>query len=104
MNSSLWRRLENEVRKLARTADSVIVVTGAIFAEDAERIVSGGVAVPAELYKVVLVLQHGRAWMTAAILPNAESRGSLRSFTVPVADVESKTGLKFFQLLDPGRW
>lgn len=101
LNGSAWRRLENQVRKTAETADSVVVITGAIFTEDAERIGAGGVAVPAALYKVILVLEHSRAWITAAILPNTESRGSLDSFAVPVAEVERRAGLKFFHLLEP---
>lgn len=80
MNRSAWYRLENRVRRIAESADSVIVVTGATFTGDAERIGSGGVAIPAQLYKVILVLQGGRRSVTAAILPNAESRDSLDSF------------------------
>lgn len=103
MNGSAWRRWENHVRKTAATADAVIVVTGAIFTEDAEKIGARGVAVPAEPYKVILTLRDGRASMTAATLPNTEPRGSVDSFAVPAAEVERKTGLKFFQVLEQGR-
>ncbi len=51
MNRSSRSRLENQVRKLAEEADSVIVVTGAIFTERPDRIGAGGVAVPSALYK-----------------------------------------------------
>ena len=59
MNRSSWRRLENWVRKLAVDADSVIVITGAIFAGNPDRIGAGRVAVPSDLYKVILVCQSG---------------------------------------------
>lgn len=101
MNVSAWRRLENWVRKLAADADSVIVVTGAIFAEDAQR-VGAGVAVPSGLYKVILVNEGSQSLLIAVIMPNAECRGcSLASFMVTVAEVELRTGLSFFPLKKP---
>lgn len=103
MNASAWRRLENRVRKLAQVADSVIVVTGAIFAASPERIGAGGVAVPTELYEVILVLDGGRPWVAAAIVPNTEAgSGSLDSFAVTMAEVERRTGLKLFHELPAG--
>lgn len=103
LNRSAWRRLENQVRRIAETADSVIVITGAIFPKGPERIGASGVAVPSELYKVVLAVRGGKVWMTAAVLPNSEPDGSLESFAVPVAELERKTGLKFFHRLESGR-
>lgn len=101
MNRSSWRRLENQVRKLAVDAESVIVITGAIFAERPDRIGAGGVAVPAKLYKVILVCEAGSTRLIAVMMPNEEtSERSLESFIVTVAEVESLTGLKFFPHLD----
>ena len=73
MNRSSWRRVENQVRKLAEEADAVIVVTGAVFTEDPERIGAGSVAVPSDLYKVILVCQAGRYRLIAVMMPNAET-------------------------------
>lgn len=79
----------------------MIVVTGAIFAEAPERIGAGGVAVPSTLHKVVLVSQAGRSRPLAAMMPNAEATDrSLEAFIVPVAEVEMRTGLKFFPDLE----
>lgn len=96
MNRSLWRRLENWVRKLAVDADSVIVVTGAIFSEYAEKI-GAGVAVPSDLYKVILINEGSQSRLIAVIMPNAECTSrSLESFLVTVAEVERRAGLSFF--------
>lgn len=104
MDGSIWRRLENLVRRLAAEADSVIVVTGAIFPVNAERIGAGGVAVPAELYKVVLIRNGSQSRLFAVMMPNAEAGGqSLDSFVVPVAEVEKRSGSRFFAGLEAGR-
>lgn len=101
MNRSIWRRLENRLRKLSKEADPVIVVTGAIFTEAPERIGASGVAVPSALYKVVLVRKSGKTHLTAAMIPNAEATGrSLETYAVTVTEVEKRTGLKFFPELD----
>lgn len=100
MNHSIWRRLENRVRKLAKEADSVIVVTGAIFPANAQTIGPGAVAVPSHLYKVVLVNERSRASLFAVIIPNAETPGrSLDEFLVTIAEAERRTGLTFFPSL-----
>lgn len=88
------------VRKLAAEVYSVIVVTGAIFAEIPERIGLGGIAVPAQLYKVILVCKGSRTSLIAVMMPNADVSGrSLESFIVPVAEVERRTALEFFPVL-----
>lgn len=77
------------------------MVTGAVFTEAPERIGSGSVAVPSELYKVILACQGGRYRLIAVMMPNAETGDrSIESLIVPVAEVEKRTGLKFFPDLE----
>lgn len=100
MNSSVWRRVENRTRKLAESADSVIVVTGAIFEENAERIGVGRVGVPSELYKVILIVSGTQFRLIAFAVPNTETGDQpLDAFTVPVTEVKKRTGLRFFPKL-----
>lgn len=80
------------------------MVTGAIFAETPERIGAGGVAVPTELYKAILVSGVRDYRLIAVVMPNAETRArALGSFVVTVAEVEKRTGLIFFPGLDGTR-
>jgi endonuclease G len=101
VNTGLWRRLENAVRRAARTADRVHVFTGTLFEGERKTIGPGQVAVPSHTYKVVLLIQGDSAAMFAAIVPNHENvSGSLDQFTVTVDEIEHRTGLDFFSELD----
>lgn len=100
MNLSIWRRLENRTRRLSEAADSVIVVTGVVFDENARRIGAGRVGVPREMYKVILSVQGSQFRLIAFAVPNAPAEGrSLESFLVTVTQVEQRTGLRFFPRL-----
>jgi endonuclease G len=97
MNAGIWRQLENKIRKLAADADAVYVITGTIFdPPQIELIGKGKVAVPTHLYKVILVVQGDSKSVYAAIIPNQPSaRDPLSTYTVTLADLENRTGLRF---------
>lgn len=95
LNRSLWRRLENEIRRRARTADSVIVFTGPIFCDNPERIGPGKVAVPCELFKVAVEIRGTQTTTIAVIAPNTPIlTGNWTDFTVPLSRVRERTGLE----------
>jgi endonuclease G len=101
VNTGPWRRLENAVRRAARTADRVHIFTGTLFEGERKTIGPGQVAVPSHTYKVVLLIQGDSAAMFAAIVPNQENvSGSLDQFTVTVDEIEHRTGLDFFSELE----
>lgn len=101
MNRSVWRRLENEVRRRAQSADSVIVFTGPVFCPDSPRIGHGRVAVPCELFKVAVELCAGRTRVLAVVVPNADGpRGPLDSYATTIEDVRHRTGLDLLPLLE----
>jgi DNA/RNA endonuclease G (NUC1) len=58
LNSGKWRLLEKAIRRLAVDADFVVVFTGPIFCATVERIGANRVAVPCQLYKVILAAQE----------------------------------------------
>jgi endonuclease G len=100
MNIGPWRRLENQIRKLAASSDSLIIFTGPVFCESIERIGPGKVAVPCELFKVILSTSGSHWTMFAAIMPNsAIHASSLDPFFTSVHDVELRTGFDFFHQL-----
>jgi endonuclease G len=100
LNSGKWRLLEEAIRRLAADADFVVVFTGPIFCATVERIGANRVAVPCQLYKVVLAARGAELTAFAAILPNdSNPAGGLDEFATSVAEVERRTGLDFFGAL-----
>jgi endonuclease G len=101
VNTGAWRRLENAVRRAARTAQRVHVFTGALFEGEPKTIGPGQVAVPSHTYKVVLLIQGDSAAMFAALVPNQNNlTGSLDQLAVTVDEIEKRTGLDFFSELE----
>ncbi len=102
VNSGRWRNLEDMVRRIAASADTVHVFTGPLFDSDViEFLAPGGVAVPTHTYKVLLAVHGNRRTMFAAIVPNAANpRQPLNYFAVTVDEVERRAGLDFFSFLE----
>lgn len=102
LNVSLWRRLENEIRRRAQTADSVIVFTGPIFCGNPERIGPGKVAVPCGFFKAAVEIRGTQTTTLAVIVPNApSSTRNWTDFAVPLDRVRERTGL---DILAVGRY
>lgn len=99
-NRGVWRVLEDKVRDLALRYDSVVVVTGPVFATNAPPAVIGanGVGVPDGFYKVICCTNFP-PWMCAYLLPNAATNAMPDTFAVPTVEVERLTGLDFFSAL-----
>ncbi len=94
-NRGIWKRLENEVRKLAREEESIFVVTGPIFADDAPTIGrQNKISVPVAFYKVIYD-ETPPTKVTAFIIPNEGSKADIYEYIRPVEDVEELTGLDF---------
>jgi endonuclease G len=102
VNAGRWRMLENAVRRIAATADSVLVFTGPLFDSGTIEFLSpGGVAVPTHAYKVLLAVHAGRRTMFAAIIPNDRNPPQpLNFFAVTVDEVERRSGFDFFDFLE----
>jgi endonuclease G len=56
VNTGLWRRLENAVRRAAGAADRVHIFTGTLFEGEPKTIGPNQVAVPSHTYKVILLI------------------------------------------------
>ena len=115
LNRGIWKDLEAEVRLWAKNFGRIYVVSGPILEKPAEEYQSIGenqVAVPEFYYKVILAPLYAdeadRATPEDAenviafgfIFPNEKCEGSLDDYQVTVDEVESRTGLDFFSLLE----
>jgi len=101
LNLGRMRQMENLIRNLAATSDSVTVMTGTLFESPTpETIGPRQVAVPTHFFKAILIQRNGRHSMLAAILPNADRIAApLTSFLTTVDEVEHRSGLDLFASL-----
>jgi endonuclease G len=101
-NSGVWRRLEETIRALATHSDALYIFTGVLFeSPEPQHIGPGRVAVPSHTFKAVLALQGDSKLMYAAIVPNCPTATEpLTHFRTTVDEVETRTGLDFFSILE----
>lgn len=103
-NRGMWKSLEEQVRSWAQEFSEVVVVTGPILEKDAseyKKIGKNQVAVPEYFYKVLLAQDSSGVKIGIAfILPNSKCDGSIWDYSVSIDDVEKRTNLDFFSLLD----
>jgi len=115
LNRGIWKDLETEVRLWAKNFGRVYVVSGPILEKPAAEYQSIGenqVAVPEFYYKVILApLYADEADKTTPqdaenviafgfIFPNEKCQGKLDDYAVTVDEVEARTRLDFFSLLE----
>jgi len=95
------RQLENLIRTLASTSDSVTVITGTLFeSPNPETIGLNRVAVPTHFFKAILIRRDGKHAMLAAILPNDHRiTEPLAAFLTTVDEVERRSALDLFSSL-----
>ena len=94
MNRGIWAGLEGATRACAKSLGDLYVLTGPVFAGRVRTIGPDAVAVPSELYKIVVSGGAARAFL----LPNrALSRTSnFTQYETTVDAVQTATGLTFF--------
>lgn len=95
-NRGIWKKLEENVRKWAKSNEEVFVVTGPIFKGKNEKIGKNKVVVPDQYYKVVLELTGKEVKGIGFILDNKKSSEALKTYAVSIDQVEGITGLDFF--------
>ena len=96
LNRGIWSRLEAQVRRWADRYGKVYVVTGPVFAPDAPCL-KGGVGVPRQFFKALLVEIDGVYYATAFLLPNdTKISGGIFDYDLTVDSLEQVTGYDFF--------
>ncbi len=116
-NRGVWKELEDQVRSWARRDRGLYVVTGPVLKPGLPTIGKRNeVAVPEQYYKVILYCNSPNIRMIGFLLNNEPSNEPLRTFVVPVDQIERLTGIDFFPLIpddleqrlesrsDAGKW
>ena len=116
-NQKIWATLESDVRGWS-CADTLFVVTGTLYEGSIRTISARGrkIAVPSHAYKLVLRTKGGNTKKHIANIKSAdeikcigflfENNGtgaatSIRNAAVSVAEIERRSGFKFFRNLNP---
>lgn len=101
LNRGLWKELEHHIRTLTETFDILYIVTGPVLEkENYETIGSNKVAVPEFYYKAICGIKNENWFAIGFILPNEKCSGGIFEYAVSVDEIENRTGLDFFSLLE----
>ena len=96
-NRGIWSRLERQIRRFAHEEGSIVVVTGPIFPSFGGRKL-GEMSVASKFYKVVFS-EGAKPKIIAFIVPHESSSAAIKNFVCTVGQVETETGLRFFDKL-----
>lgn len=108
-NRGIWNSMEENVRSVAGKCDCLYVVTGPVLEKPASEYASIGaneVSVPEFYYKVMLAVTYEdvqdavTVTAYAYLVPNGKSSEKVKKFLCSIDDVEARTGIDFFWLLD----
>ena len=117
LNRGIWKDLEAQVRQWAKKFGRVYVVSGPILekpSSDYKSIGENKVSVPEFYYKVILAPIYDSdddkktpsdaktVVATAFIFPNEKCNKALSDYVVSVDEVEKRTKIDFFSLLEDG--
>jgi len=100
-NAGVWNRLEQQVRTWAKKYETLFVITGGVLEDKLWSIGEEDVAVPKWYYKIVIrESRNSKLSALTFLMPHKESTASLKSFLVPIDQLEALTGIDFFEKLD----
>lgn len=104
-NGGVWNALEEQVRKLSKTVDTLYVVTGVGFDDTNYQYTQDrrGVdcPIPDYFYKVVVWRDRQERWHSKAwCIPHKPLTGSPAPFQTTLSEMETKTGFDFFPRLN----
>tara|TARA_R110000851_G_scaffold242570_1_gene395114 strand:+ start:1469 stop:2107 length:639 start_codon:yes stop_codon:yes gene_type:complete len=92
-NRGVWKKLENHVKRLVNTCDSVHVYTGGVLSYDLKKI--GDVSVPEQFFKIIYVFKSGLSHRISYIIPNKKSDEDIDTFEVPFEFLVKMVGFYF---------
>lgn len=105
LNQGAWNRLEEQERRLANlpAIAGVYVVTGPLFEAPTPRLPAVDVAIPSGYFKIIYLDPSPMSAPYAAfVMPQDTPRNaSFCSYQITVADIEARTGFKFWTDLPP---
>lgn len=92
-NRGIWKKLENHVKRLVNTCDSIHVYTGGILSYDLKKI--GDVSIPEQFFKIIYVFESGLLHRISYIIPNKKSDEDIDNYEVPFEFLEKMVGVDF---------
>jgi len=99
LNTGLWRRIEEKVRKWQKRDGKLWVVTGPVLRKGLPTIGENKVAIPDAYFKILLDIQSSEPKMIGFYVANKNSTFSMEKFVVSIDKIEAETGLDFFYQL-----
>lgn len=97
-NRGEWKKLETVVRNWARDKGELFVITGTIYNSNPSTIGSDTVAVPIQLYKVIINPKNNK--MIGFLMPNQPIHDDLHKYMIEVGKIEQLTSITFFPNLE----
>ncbi len=95
LNRGGWKKLENEVRKLTLTNDSLYVYTGPVLKPSLKTIGENKVSVPQFFFKVVYIFKGGEYKVIAFLLPNKSIEDDLNDYRIDLNELETLIKITF---------
>ncbi|MCR5047283.1 MAG: DNA/RNA non-specific endonuclease [Treponema sp.] len=100
-NEGVWNSLEQHFRNLAQNHEKIYIATGPLLEKNIyPTIGKNKVSVPEYFYKVALIKDAENYKMEAYIIPASAAKENFRNYRFSVDQVEERTGLDFFYLMD----
>lgn len=95
-NAGVWNRLEIQIRRWVPKTGELFIITGGVLKNGLETIGKDKVTIPDYYYKVVVGYDKQTPKAIAFLIPNKPSNKSLATFVTPISQIESQTGIAFF--------
>jgi endonuclease G len=94
-NRGIWKKLENYVRAVTLTSDSVVVITGGVLKGSIKTIGDSDVTVPRFYYKVIYIYKDGNRDILSFLLKNEKSKEPLYTYRLELGLLQEFIGLEF---------
>jgi endonuclease G len=98
-NRGIWKKLEEQVRQWAIENKAVYIVTGGVLTSGLPTLGGNRISIPQYFYKVILDYTEPEIKGIGFIMPNKESKETLKDLAITIDSVEKVTGIDFFYQL-----
>lgn len=101
-NNSIWKRLEEKIRSLAKEFGCVYIITGPIMGRNTNgKVGDSDIMIPDKYFKAVLVPKNGFFYAIGFIMENSETTsGKLKDFAITIDELEKVLDMDLFHNMD----
>lgn len=96
-NRGIWKKIENQVRRIALIEKEIIIVSGPIF--KFKKKLNKTLKIPVAFYKIIFKNDPVKPKMIAFLLKNEKSKKPISDFITNVDTIEKLTQIDFFSKL-----